>query len=240
MTTINAKYANHAHYIKEGWLQEPKESFKAVKKILDKHSYQRLTTHLDVGCATGEFINFLNINYPEMKSCGCDVSDDLIRTARKLLPMTTFDLASALDLPNKYSCKFDLVTAIGVMSIFDEMQIKTFWENLLNVCAPGGLIIVFSPLNEFGVDTMVRHRKRNLNAISGWETGWNIFAKETISEILQDMDLNVSYTHFQPHLILEPKEDPVRTYTMPTPRSEWQLTNGMKLLIDHYFMVVQK
>lgn len=37
---------------------------------------------------------------------------------------------------------------------------------------------------------------------------------------------------------LKPKEDPVRTWTMRTETNERQLTNGLKLLIDHYLLKI--
>jgi len=39
---------------------------------------------------------------------------------------------------------------------------------------------------------------------------------------------------------LERRPDPVRTWTLATAEDPQQLTNGLKLLVDHYFMIARK
>lgn len=234
--TTSAKYRNHGHYIKEGWSREPKESFKAAWNIISSSVDKDVAKVLDVGCATGEFIGFLSKCIPDARFVGVDVTEDLLDEGRRLLPQAEFVNASALALPSELK-DFDIVCAIGCMSIFDETQIEAFWDNLLGAVRPGGLVLVLSPLNEFGVDAMIRHRKRPDGVAGDWESGWNIFSQETIREILQARGVELVLERFELPIDLPPSADPIRTWTMATANRERQLTNGLKLLVDHYFMV---
>lgn len=240
MTPSGAAYANHGHYIAEGWSTEPKESFKALARIIAARAQAPGLRILDVGCATGELLGYLATQIELADLVGVDVTDDLLVAARARLPQATFDKASALALPEAFDSAFDIVTATGCMSIFDETEIDAFWDNLFRVARPGGLIVVLSPLNEFGVDAMIRHRKRRAGVAGGWETGWNIFAVETIRELVAARGGALELEPFRIPFALAPREDPVRTWTMRTEGAERQLTNGLKLLVDHSFMIVRK
>lgn len=235
-----AKYKNHQHYIDEGWSSDPKESFKSLSRIIKKNKGSKDLSILDVGCAAGELLGFLSTEFENCRLVGVDITEGLLDTGARLLPEAEFSMASALKLPQSYSEQFDIVSSIGCMSIFNESEIYEFWENLVRVAKPGGLIVVLSPLNEFGVDCMVRHRKRSGSELGSWETGWNIFSQETVHEIVEKQGLEVEMERFRIPFDIAPRKDPVRTWTMGTEDNELQLTNGLKLLIDHYFMIAKK
>lgn len=232
-----AHYRNHGHYIAEGWAREPKESFKEVAAHIARLHQDAPGRLLDVGCATGELIGYLGGRFPGLSFTGVDVFEELLAEARKLAPCATFLRSSALELPEALHGAFDIVTAIGCMSIFDETEIEIFWSNLLRAVRPGGTVIVLAPLNEYGVDTMIRHRKRMGGRLGAWETGWNIFSRETVQEILSGLGQPCELHRFSPDLRLAPREDPVRTWTVGTEHNPRQLTNGLKLLVDHYFIL---
>lgn len=235
-----SNYRNFGHYIVDGWQTEPKESFKSVAAHIAAHDPTPSGELLDIGCATGELMGFLAANFPSLSFTGADVFDELLVSGRRLLPAARFVNASALELPGDFKEHFDIVTAVGVMSIFDDVQLGRFWQNLLDAVKPGGLVLVLSPLNEYGVDTLIRHRKRRDGQRLDWETGWNVFSLDTIRETLAGLGQEVSFERFVFRPVLYPREDPVRTWTLPTENNTHQLTNGLKLLVDHYFMLVRK
>lgn len=237
---IKATYRNHQHYIDEGWSNEPKETFKSLLYILKEHISVNSVSVLDVGCAAGELLGFLSTEFKNCELVGVDVTQSLLDVGSRLLPDAQFTLASALELPETFSEKFDLVTSIGCMSIFNEVEIKTYWDNLYRVAKPGGLVVVLSPLNEFGVDAMIRHRKRSNGSLGSWETGWNIFSMETIEELVMDLGAKLELKRFQIPFNIPKRDDPIRTWTMQTQYRDLQLTNGLKIMIDHYFMIVHK
>jgi trans-aconitate methyltransferase len=241
LTTLTSDYRNYDHYIKEGWLNGPKESAKRLADLMLKHQARSAGQALDVGCATGELMAYLNARFPDLSFTGADVFDELLETGRRLLPSAQFVNASILQPPASFFERFDVVTAIGVMSIFDEEQLTLFWKNLLDSTKVGGWIAVLSPLNEYGIDAIIRHRKRRDGQVLPWESGWNVFSIETIREVLEKLgqhDVNFERFVFEP--VLLPKPDRIRTWTLPTRDHPHQLTNGLKLLVDHYFITLQK
>lgn len=233
-------YKNHAWYIESGWAVEPRERFKAALTHIKQAVGLRDLNVLDVGCATGELLGFLSDSLVDANLVGVDYSEDLLVEGRRLLPSAEFRFASATRLPEDMTASFDVVTSIGVMSIFDAESIESYWDNLLRVCRSGGVVVVLAPLNEYGVDVMVQHRKRMANREPKWETGWNVFSVETIKEIVEARGQKVEFSSFQIPFAIERSSDPVRTWTVNMGDNDFQLTNGLKLLINHEFMVVRK
>lgn len=241
MTTLTSDYRNYDHYIREGWLSQPKESAKRLADLMLKHQPRPAGQALDVGCATGELMAYLGARFPALSFTGADVFDELLETGRRLLPSAEFVNASVLELPASFKDRFDVVTAIGVMSIFDEDQLRLFWKNLLDSTKVGGWLAVLSPLNEYGIDAIIRHRKRRDGQLLAWESGWNVFSIETIREVLLELGQpEVTFERFVFEPVLLPKPDRIRTWTLPTRDHPHQLTNGLKLLVDHYFITLQK
>lgn len=234
-----AAYQNHQHYLREGWSSQPKESFRRLGEMLAGEAPRPLERLLDVGCATGELIGYLQQRFEGLACTGVDVFAELLEEARRRLPQHAFVRGSVLELPGALRGQFDVVTAMGCMSIFDEAELGAFWDNLLGAARPGGLVVVLAPLNEYGCDTLVRHRKRVEGRRGAWETGWNVYSFETVSELLAARGLEVEFRRFAPRLLLPRRADPVRTWTLPTADNAHQLTNGLKLLVDHYFMLVK-
>jgi SAM-dependent methyltransferase len=233
-------YRNYEHYIREGWAEAPKQSFLRLEALLRAANPPPDARLLDVGCATGELIHFLATAFPGFQFTGVDVFEPLLDAARRRLPQQRFLGASALDLPPEMTGSFELVTAIGVMSIFDDTELLSFLDNLIRVARPGGRVLILAPLNEYGVDCIIRHRKRLGGQLRAWETGWNIHSQQTLAELLQDRCRGWRFHPFQIEIDLERREDPVRTWTIRTEAKQRQLTNGLKLLIDHYFIEIDR
>ncbi|WP_367606892.1 class I SAM-dependent methyltransferase [Legionella sp. W05-934-2] len=233
-----ANYKNFQHYIDEGWSKNPKEIFKFVDSYIANDNKIGNINLLDIGCATGEFIYYLSSRYPAYNYTGIDVFDDLIEQCNTLQPNKTFIKASALDLPKHLYGQFDFVTAVGVMSIFDEDELPLFLDNLIKACRENGVIYILSPLNEFGVDCVLKHRKWKSGNKGSWEKGWNIYSQETLSEILQNRCKELSFHPFKINFDLPQRDDKIRTWTMKTENNDRQLTNGLKLLVDHYLIKI--
>jgi len=236
----HASYRNHEHYIREEWPTAPKQTFVALAEQIAAAGLAENALLLDVGCATGELIHYLGRTFPGFSFTGVDVFDELIDEAQRRVPEARFLKASGLELPFSCAGVFDAVTALGVLSIFDETELVRFWDQLLGATRDGGWIWVLAPLNEYGVDCMIRHRKRVGGRVGDWETGWNIHSQESIAEVLEERCREFRFHPFRIGLDLPRREDPVRTWTIRTENSERQLTNGMKLLVDHYIIEVQK
>ena len=60
---------------------------------------------------------------------------------------------------------------------FDEP--KKSIKNCLKLLKKNGTLIIYSPFNEFPLDTITRSRRADNNY---WELGWNIHSKYTIEK----------------------------------------------------------
>ena len=237
--TVAAEYKNYFHYIDEGWAKEPKRFFVKLKQLIEQAQLPAEANCLDVGCATGELVAYLQKYFPDFSYTGIDVFDELIREAKKN-QTSGFLLQNILDKNKLMDKQFDLITVMGVMSIFDYSELLRFWGNIFSYAKPGGYIYVFSPLNEYGVDSLIKHRKYKNKTAGDWECGWNIYAKETIEDILGQYSCSFNFNRFQIDIDIPRQEDPIRTWTIKTESQNRQLMNGLKLLVDHYFVEVQK
>ncbi|WED41907.1 class I SAM-dependent methyltransferase [Legionella cardiaca] len=235
---MSANYQNFGHYITEGWSNEPKEIFKFLEHYLSQEKRNKHTSLLDVGCATGELIHFLSRHHPEFQFTGVDIFDDLIHQCQELQPEKKFLKASILELPASLEQQFDVITVVGVLTIFDEEELPLFFNNLFRACRSNASIYILSPFNEYGVDCEIKHRKRQQGKRGNWEKGWNIFSKETIIEHIENHAQSWSFHPFKLPFNLSQKEDPIRTWTIETESNKRQLTNGLKLLVDHYLLKI--
>lgn len=69
-------------YLKENYYDNPKEIFIFLGKLIDKCSLKN--NILDIGCARGEFLYYLNKIFTETKFTGIDYSKNLIDEAKKI------------------------------------------------------------------------------------------------------------------------------------------------------------
>jgi len=226
------RYVNYEHYITEGWSKEPKFTF---LRVCDAAKSLRLSSAnvLDIGCATGEFIAYMESEFPEWKFTGLDIFADLIEKARAFLPKQTFVNCDYLSLDSSYDNTFDVITAIGVISLFSGDDLDAFWSKSAQLLKPGGSIIVLGPVNEFGVDMDLKHRKWVDGERRGWERGWSIPSRQSIELSVKEYFETYNFSPYEPQLDLEPKADPIRTWTVSYKGKKRQLTNGLKLLVDY-------
>lgn len=78
-------------YLKEDRKHNPKEYFKFIinssKEYIDKIEKPIV---LDIGCATGDFIYFFDLIYPNSKKYGIDIMEELLDKAKEEVKDVTF------------------------------------------------------------------------------------------------------------------------------------------------------
>lgn len=115
------------------------------------HILQLLTIHkipqnnwriLDIGCATGRFLQKLAKENTTLELYGLDISPKMIATAKHHAPTLDWQTGKAEDLPfpDQY---FDLVTIIDALH-YIQNQPQTFSE-CSRVLKPGGQFLIFTP-----------------------------------------------------------------------------------------------
>ncbi len=226
------RYRNYQHYIREGWAKEPKFTFRRIVETL-KLKNMKNARLLDIGCATGELISIMQSQFPSWSFLGIDIFDDLIKQAREYIPEHEFMRSDFLGLDDRFYGTFDFITGVGVISLFAGDDLDFFWEKAARLLKPGGTILILGPLNEFGIDMDLKHRKWMHGRRGEWERGWSIPSRQSVELAISQHFAAWSVSSYEPGLDLEPNEDPIRTWTVQYQNKNRQLTNGLKLLVDY-------
>ena len=107
-------------YNEEGYPAEPKRIFVEIANMIEAAKAPSGKRFLDIGCANGAFTAYLRARFPDNEFFGVDIFDEMLDMCRHSIPDATFENASILDLPEGYIGKFDVVTCVGVLMMFDE------------------------------------------------------------------------------------------------------------------------
>lgn len=223
-------------YLKENRKDNPKEYFKFIinnsKGYLDKLNKPDI---LDIGCATGDFLYYFDSLYPDANKFGMDVMDELLDKAKDEVEGVFFFKGNIEDEGSLIDKKFDAIFMNGVHSIFDD--IEPVLNNILTMSKPGGRIYIFGIFNPIPFDVILRTRRAN--DVGAWETGWNIFAMETISSYLDKLKVDHKFTEFKIGIdIPENPDDPLRSWTINMDNNEKIVINGLQLIHRFYLLEI--
>ena len=225
------RLADDGIYLNENRSDNPKEMFKFIRSVLSSKRLNTAKSLLDVGCATGELIYYLKGNHPNLSCTGIDVSEAMIELAKARQPNESFICRDILTRKMQKMLQYDIVLCAGVLQIFDDIELPI--HNLLSSVRPFGMLVVAGSFNTHNVDVLMRYRRGGSENVSGWETGWNLFSKETIEQSLKSFgnDLAWDWFDFEMPFPLPEQEDPMRTWTISTEHNSNQLINGAAQLL---------
>ena len=233
-----SKYLNYSHYLEKKY-DGPKEFQKEILKIIQKNKDTKFNLNiLDIGTAKGELIKFLSSKIKKANFIGIDKEKSLIEKAFKV-ENCVFKRMNILKYKDESKKKFDVIICSGLLSIFNEKEVPIFMNNVSKILKKKGLLIIFAPLNIYGIDMINKFRKNSFK-LGVWESGWNIFSKQFIEFLSIKRFSKITFKKFNLNKILKKKKDPIRTWTLSTEKNKNQLTNGLMLLIDHYFIIIKK
>lgn len=212
----NAIRTHDSIYLHEDRYETPKEYFKFIdtffmKQIIDSPSPLSI---MDVGCATGEFLYYMNAVHSDICCTGLDILPELLEKAKQRIPSSSFlhgDISSRGTLPEK---QYDAVFLLGVLGIFN--NIDPVFENLIRLCKKGGKIYLFALINSDPVDVYIKAKRVDISIEhQNLEVGWNVFSIMTIKKILLSLapDARASFHDFQLPVDIEKQADPFRTWT---------------------------
>lgn len=227
---------------KEDRYETPKWVFKMIlNNILNKFEKRRVSV-LDVGTAEAALPNFL------LKNLNCDVSglefsEDLVSLAREKVPACDTRQGDANDLSCYEDESFDVVTCVGVISIFDDFRPSV--NEMIRVTKPGGLLMVQNFWNAFPVDLIIRTRFATQDPdqeFEGWTAGWNMISLKTMSAFL-DQSSRVDSYYFEkvilPYDIQPNNENPLRSWTSIGQDGDRFHMNGIGRLLDKRLLNVE-
>ena len=225
-------------YLAENRFDEPKEIFKTVSSIIEKQNFSGDIKVCDVGCSTGEFLYYLKKTLPQCSVTGVDVSNLMLQQARKMIPTGNFfngDINSSHILKEN---SFDVITMIGVLSIFDEPRSSI--KNCVSALKKNGSVIIAGLFNTEPIDVIVRYRKSD-SFISDMLSGWNVHSCKTIERILNDISSSLKFCWYDFKMPFEIKKtsDSMRTWTIKI-NGETAIVNGASQIVDMKILEIRK
>lgn len=228
-------------YLKEDYKNKPKEYFKLVKSEIEKDlAYMGKDNFcmLDVGCETGSFLAYIRKHYPDAELFGMDVMSELLDKLNsgmgeneKPFHAILGSIADESALPEE---KFDFITMLGVMSIFEDF--RPIILNLKKMLNNNGYIYIFSIFNPENLDVLIKSKKSCDNS-DVWETGWNTFSIKSIEKFCEDNGLKYQFIPFELKIDIEKHEDdPLRSWTLEMKDEKKMIVNGLQLVHNFYLL----
>ena len=211
-----------------------KEYFKLTINCLK--NYKNKVNLVDVGCASGDFLNFLS-KKKNFNLTGIDFSKTSLDLAKEKVPNATFRL---LDLKKKINLnkKYDICTCLGTLSAFDD-KFKII-DKLVNLVKNKGELIILDLVNEHDVNVLVRYQN-NFENKDEWLSGFNTYSKKYWS---QKLKLNSKITSFTfkkfdiKKKIIQNKKNPMRAWTEKR-KNKNQIMVGTGQLLNYYFVKIK-
>ncbi|HAT7074274.1 TPA: methyltransferase domain-containing protein [Legionella pneumophila] len=234
-----SRIADDDIYLNEDRRNQPKDCFKQSLNLIDVEKWPANSVWLDVGCATGDYIDFLKKRFGHFNFIGLDISDQMIKEASNRDPASRYIRGDARDFNLLPRASVDIITIFGVIDCFDE--IKSTFTNLMHWIKPGGLILVLDIVNPFPIDTIMRYR-RTVELNAPWEMGWNTYSRHTLErQITQFQQVeSFDFIPFEISTDLLPRtEDPMRTWTIRTETKTRQLINGAGQMVNLFFIPIK-
>lgn len=213
-------------YLKENRYDKPKEMFKFIEKIAFKNNKNNELV-CDIGCAAGEFLYFLKRKHPNSILTGADIRTDLLLKAKRKLPKIKF-LKGSVTKKNLFKeNSFNKIFLIGVHPIFDNFE--PCFANVIKWTKKKGNIFICDLMNPFPVDVLIKYKLTKNYKSSKFESGWNIFSRESISLFLKKNKKVKSFKfyNFEMPFDLKKQKDPIRSWTFKTNRNQRLMFNGL-------------
>lgn len=220
-------------------MDQPKESFKFILQYAENHLKSlEIPAVLDIGCATGSFLDYFNKSYPNAIIDGLDIVPDLLEKAKKTVQGAHFiqgDIAGSMDeLELK---KYDAIFMSGVHSIFDDLD--PVFDNILSLLKSQGRAYIFGIFNPEPLDVIIRSRRSNTTG--AWEKGWNLFSIDSVSHLLDEKNLNYHFRKFTISIDIDKHEDdPLRSWTVDLEGGKKIIQNGLQLVHPFYLLEIIK
>ena len=169
----------------------------------------------DIGCATGEFLYFLNKKYPNNKLTGYDINKDYIDKGKENCKAINFLQGNILDTNLIKENEYDIIMCSGIIQIFENFELC--YKNLIKWSKKGGKIYVFGMFNEYPYDCFIKFRHTNESEL---QEGWHNISKETIIKTIEKYKVsNYKFYKFNMPIETEKKKNLLRAWTIKSNHS---------------------
>ena len=238
LETIESKRAHDLLYLKEDYINKPKEVFKFVcNAAKETINFEKELEILDIGCACGEYIYYMREVYPQHRYTGLDVVPELLMRANSNNPACNFvnaNIDSGENLPEK---KFDVIFMSGVHSIFDDHN--AWLKNTIQLAKKDATIFIFGLFNPYPHDMIMRVRGSSNDG--DWQPGWNIISQKTTEDYLRTHGYNVKFHEFEiPFDVEKHEDDYLRAWTVMGNDDKRYHMNGAGIVLPFYLAEISR
>jgi trans-aconitate methyltransferase len=206
---------NDPRYLLDSDYENPKESYKHVLRLIQSSSVPPENL-LDVGCASGAFLKFVQKNLPQIKLWGLDHSAKLLEKAQACVPGPTYVFCPLEESSSKIRERFHVVTSMGVFGCLNE--IEPGLTELLGLVSRPGRILIWDAFNPDPVDVIVRLRDVTRDSKAPFGGGYNVFSELTFERTIKNLESKSQVRwHKSPLPFPVAKtENPLRQWTIST------------------------
>lgn len=181
------------------YIENPKEYFKKSLDILDDFK-----SIIDIGCANGSYLNYLNTIYNNKDLNGIDINNNSSKKNFNFINKNFFEYNSLK--------KYDLVTCFGVLSYHNNIQ--NFFENLIKFTHRNSSLIIFDNINLIDLDFNIKYKNSddlNNNFEDKYYSYW--YSKNTFINLANKYNMSVEFYPFNMPFKIDKNKDFSRAYT---------------------------
>jgi SAM-dependent methyltransferase len=206
-----------------------KDYYPLVYKLIEMKGYKSV---LDVGCASGDFINLMKID--NVKCIGLDVQQELIVEAKSKSnnPNVKFLFGNILENNFPIDLTIDCITCFGTVVTIENLGLLL--ERLISFKPK--LIFINDVINLNGIDVVVGYKRQdssefnypyNIRCTDTWKKLLNVFPDYSI-----DFEPYIMKTH------LSKSDDPIRNFHSSIDGEILQ-RNGMDLILRPHNILIK-
>ncbi len=225
-------------------LKNVKFSFKKANEYVKKYS-KKPKSWLDVATANGEFIHFLSKQWKKTNFVGLDVTKEFLDCAKKINEKSknvSFFHGDVLKIETK-KFKSDVVTCLGTLPIFPNPT--KFLNKLLNLVKKNGTLVVDGRINIYDVSAKIIYNDESKKYSENvWRCDFNLHSEKMIKKILKKRNdikkIYFKYPIFDTKIPRVKNAPHINNWTMPLTTGGYEITNGLKVLMNTGYLIVKK
>lgn len=228
--------------ISKNRIKNTKFTFKKVYSFIRKNiKIKKNLNYLDVGCANGELLFYLSNNIKNGNFVGVDFTSKFLSIGKKLLKHNNKVSFECRDIfKYKIKKKFDVVTCVGTISIFQ--NIDKILKKLISLVAKNGILIIEGRFNKYKVDAFTYFKDYSYQKKVKKENDFNLHSEFTINKTLKKIK-NLKYYFEHCYINKEIKKNKnihSNLWTEKLMNNRLIIVNGLQIICNPSFLIIKK